>query len=91
MHTRIGSIKTAWRAMRRRAGLDSAVNPYSIRHTLARELRTRSVPAWEVAAQLGHQMPGLSTTEIYAPYDPAYLANAVAMIDEFYLEVVGSG
>ena len=52
---------------------------------------TRSVPAWEVAAQLGHQMPGLSTTEIYAPYDPAYLANTVATIDEFYLEVIGSG
>lgn len=78
------SVKKAWRTARSRAGLDVDVNGYSIRHTIARHLRSQSVPPWEVAAQLGHKMPGMSTTEIYAPYDPSYLKNAVAAIDDFY-------
>lgn len=84
---RIGSVKTAWRRTRERAGLGKDVTPYSIRHTMARELRAASVPAWEVAAQLGHQMPGMTTTEIYAPYDPSYLARAVEAIDEVWTAI----
>jgi len=52
---------------------------------MARYLRIQSVPPWEVSAQLGHKMPGLSTTERYAPFDPAYLVNAIQAIDD-YLE-----
>ncbi|MEE4377423.1 MAG: tyrosine-type recombinase/integrase, partial [Candidatus Competibacteraceae bacterium] len=58
------SVKKAFRATRTRAGLEATVTPYSFRHTLTRWLRSRSVPAWEVAAQLGHRAPGTSTTEI---------------------------
>jgi integrase len=43
---KIDRIKTAWRELRTEAGLDKSVNPYSIRHTISRELRRwRAAPA----------------------------------------------
>ena len=80
----VSSAKSAWRATRERAGLDADVNPYSICHTLARWMRKQGVPAWEVAAQLGHKQREFSTTEIYAPFDPSYLDNAVTAIDRVF-------
>ena len=38
----VDEIKTAWRKLRKAAGLDNQVNPYSLRHTLGRHLRSRS-------------------------------------------------
>ena len=86
----VHSVKTAWRSARRRAGLDQQVNPYSLRHTMARWLRQQSVPAWEVAAQLGHRRPGMTITEIYAPHDPAYLLASTKAIDAFFGELRAS-
>ena len=85
---RVRSIKKAWRQLREACGLDDAVNPYSLRHTMARHLRAAGVPAWEVSAQLGHAQPGMTTTEIYAPYSPDYLENAVIAIDSFLADVL---
>ena len=65
-------INKAWRGMRVAAELDEDVNPYSIRHTVARWMRQNGVPAWEVAAQLGHKSRDYRTTELYAAFDPAY-------------------
>ena len=81
------SIRSAWRTLRSNLELDDAVQPYGLRHTMARWLRKSSVPAWEVAAQLGHKTPDVSTTEIYAPFDPAYLRQSTAAIDAFLSEV----
>ena len=83
----VKSIRTAWRTVRKTTKLDEAVQPYGLRHTMARWLRKSSVPAWEVAAQLGHKSPDVSTTEIYAPFDPAYLFKSTAAIDAFLNEV----
>ncbi len=69
----VSSIRSGWRTLRAELGMDKEVQPYGIRHTMARWLRKSSVPAWETAAQLGHKMPDVSTTEIYAPFDPSYL------------------
>jgi len=44
----VRKINKAWRALRQAAGLDDTVNPYSIRHTVARWMRQSGVPAWEV-------------------------------------------
>ena len=77
----VKKINKAWRGMRAAAGLDEEVNPYSIRHTVARWMRQNGVPAWEVAAQLGHKSRDYRTTELYAAFDPAYLENAVRAID----------
>jgi hypothetical protein len=57
--------------MRVAAELDEDVNPYSIRHTVARRMRQNGVPAWEVAAQLGHKSRDYRTTELDAGFDPA--------------------
>ena len=70
--------------MREAAGLDGDVNPYSIRHTVARWMRQNGVPAWEVAAQLGHKSRDYRTTELYAAFDPSYLSNAVRAIDRLF-------
>jgi integrase len=77
----VKKINKAWRGMRVAAELDEEVNPYSIRHTVARWMRQNRVPAWEVAAQLGHKSRDYRTTELYAAFDPAYLENAVRAID----------
>jgi len=77
------SIRSCWRSTRKRANLSGNVQTYSFRHTIARWLRSQSVPAWEVAAQLGHKAPEYSTTEIYAPFDPAYLKSSCEAIDSF--------
>jgi integrase len=83
----VASIRTAWRTVRAKLEMDDQVQPYGIRHTMARWLRKSSVPAWEVAAQLGHRSPDVSTTEIYAPFDPTYLFKSTAAIDDFLQRV----
>jgi len=83
----IKRIKTAWKATRAKAELDDQVNPYSLRHTMARHMRRSGVPAWEVSAQLGHKTREASTTEIYAPFDPTYLSKAKAAIDDYICQV----
>lgn len=76
-------MKSAWRKLRTDLQLDDDVQPYGIRHTMARWMRKSGVPAWEVAAQLGHKTPGVTTTEIYAPFDPDYLRASTDAIDAF--------
>jgi len=80
---KIDSIKKAWQRLRNDAGFDKQVNAYSLRHTMARWMRSQGVPAWEVSAQLGHKQPDMTTTEIYAPFDPNYLSNAVEAINDY--------
>lgn len=84
----IGSIKTAWRALRKTAGLDDRVNPYSIRHTMGRELRRRRVPADQISIMLGHRPVNVKRTDlVYSPFDPDYLTDAAAAIDEYFGEL----
>jgi integrase len=80
----IAKVNKAWRGLREAAGLEGDVNPYSVRHTVARWMRQHAVPAWEVAAQLGHKSRDYRTTELYAAFDPAYLTNAVCAIDGLF-------
>lgn len=80
------SIKTTWRRMRARAGFGPEVIPYTLRHTVATELRARDVPEWECAGLLGHRL-GRGTTERYAKYRPDYLGQAARAIDELMSEI----
>jgi integrase len=41
----VKKLNKAWRGMRTAAELDEEVNPYSIRHTVARWMRQNDVPA----------------------------------------------
>ena len=82
----LGSIKTAFHKARDRAGLGKDVTPYTIRHTMASEMRKRGVPVWEVAGFLGHSS-GYRTTERYAKYGPDHLSQAVRAIDGFFADL----
>ena len=81
----IGSIKTTWREVRKRAGLDEDVIPYTIRHTIATELRRRGVPEWECRGFMGHRSGGV--TERYAKFQPDHLGAAIKAIDAYCAEL----
>ncbi len=80
------SIKTPFERARVRAGLSKDVTPYTIRHTVAAEMRRRGVPVWEVAGWLGHTS-GYKKTERYAKLGPDHLSGAVRAIDAFFGEL----
>lgn len=83
----VASLKGGWRRLRETTGLDDQVQPYSLRHTMARHLRASGVPAWEVAAQLGHRATGMSITEKYAVADPAYLEKTLRAVETYLNQV----
>jgi integrase len=86
-------VKTSWRNMVEAAGFvveeegketREPITPYSIRHTLSRELRKARVPTEEIGIYLGHRPKGSArTTSIYAPFDPGYLAEAATVVEAF--------
>lgn len=82
----VETAKNIWRRLRADAKLGDDVNGYSLRHTMARELRKRRVPAEQIELMLGHARPD-STTQIYAPYSPDYMQEAVAAIDAYMAEL----
>lgn len=69
------------------AKLNSDINRYSFRHTLAFHMRRRGVPGEQIQYMLGHKLHGQEMTERYAPYQPDYCAQAVAAIEEWFDEV----
>jgi integrase len=81
----IDSIKTTWRKVRDRAKLSADVVPYTIRHTMATELRRRGVDEWEVKGWLGHR--GRGETDRYAKFAPDYLAAGATAIDAYMNEL----
>jgi integrase len=83
----VKKINKVWRAARLAAGLDKNFVPYSIRHTMASELRARGVPELEIAGVLGHYMPNFKSTGRYAKYAPDYLGKARSAIDDVLNEI----
>jgi site-specific recombinase XerD len=61
--------------------------PYVIRHTVAKALRKRGVPAWEAAGFLGHELEGYGTTGIYAKWQPDYLGAAARAVEDYFREL----
>jgi integrase len=86
----IRSFKTAWRGIRRRAGLPAEVVPKTIRHTMATELRAASVPEAEIQGILGHRAYS-GRTEVYAKYRPDFLGQAAAAVDGYMTRLRASG
>ena len=82
----IASFKTAFRAIRARAGLGQDVVAKTIRHTMATELRAAGVAEAEIQGMLGHKAYG-GRTEVYAKYRPDYLGAAVPVIDGYIARV----
>ena len=82
----IKSIRRAFQLTRDRAGLDKEVTPYTIRHTMATELRRREVQMYELAGFLGHSS-GKGVTDRYAKFAPDYQSRARIAIDEYFIEL----
>ena len=72
----VTKINAVWRGARRAVEFPEDFVPYSIRHTMATELRSRGVPQHEIAVVLGHVMPNIRSTGRYAKYSPNYLSSA---------------
>jgi hypothetical protein len=85
-HRRANRRTEAWVVIeegRRRSAEIMEVTAYTIRHTIAAEMRKRGVPVWEVAGFLGHSS-GYKTTERYAKFG---LAGAVRAIDGYFADL----
>ncbi len=76
------SIKKSFGIACREAELGEGVTPYTIRHTVATEMRRRGVSMDEVASWLGHST-GYSTTERYVKIGPGALSGATRAINLF--------
>lgn len=83
---RRGEALSLLQEARRRAEALLEITPYVIRHTVASEMRRRSVPVWEVAGFLGHSS-GYRTTERYAKYGADHLSGAVRAIDDYFADL----
>ena len=77
----VKSIKTAFRAAARRAGLED-VCPYTLRHTGATLLAASGVSMRQISGFLGHTTE--RTTELYAKHRPEFLMDAAATLDELF-------
>jgi len=86
----VKSVKGAWRKLRTRAELTDDVQPYSLRHTMARHLRASGVDSWAVSNQLGHIKEGTSITSVYASADPSYLKEPLRVIDEYLADLLNT-
>ena len=85
-HRRARRRDKAWAAVqdgKERSAAMLQVTAYTIRHTVAAELRRRGVAVWEVAGFLGHTS-GYKTTERYAKFGPDHLGEAVRALDTFF-------
>ena len=92
----VGNPKKAVRETAIRAGLmpkgkqdDVTMNvtPYTLRRSMAREMRRRGVPLEQIEALLGHKARGHETTEIYADVVPDTLKTATSAIDNILGEL----
>jgi integrase len=88
-HLRASRRAEAWAAIRdgrQRSAAILEITAYTIRHTVAAEMRKRGVPVWEVAGFLGHSS-GYKTTERYAKFGPDHLGEAVRAIDSYFADL----
>lgn len=84
----IASFKTAFRRIRRDAGLGQDVVAKTIRHTVATYMRGRGVNEADIQGFLGHRAFS-GKTEVYAKYRPEYLGAARVAVDEYMALVLG--
>lgn len=79
----VRSVKSAWRAARRRAGIRNDAALYSLRRTMATHLRTSGVAMSEIAGLMGHTDQRHSITEVYASHAPDPTGPGCLAIDAY--------
>jgi len=86
----VGSIRKSWEGMATALNLpgEGESGQKLIRRSIAQLLRdpARGVPTDQLEVQMGHR-PISSTTDIYAPFDPAYLDKCLAGIEGIIDEI----
>lgn len=75
----VRSVKTAFNAAVRRAGLTD-VSPHVLRHSVAVMLAENRIPMSEIAQMLGHNSTA-TTEKVYARFSPDYLRKSAAVLD----------
>ncbi len=93
----IKSIKKAWRTMREELLWPKNIVSKTIRHSMARTLRTNSefkkkynifIDPWELSGHMGHQASGsLEITEGYAQYIPNGESTVIQGLNAYFLEL----
>jgi integrase len=83
----VRSIKKSFQEAVRRAGLGAGVAPYTLRRTMASELRNRGVPIDEIAGIMGHRSRDHAITEVCAQYRPKHTDAAPRAIDEYFAKL----
>lgn len=76
----VKSIKKAFGAAVRRAGLDRDVTPHVLRHTAAVWMAEDGVRMEEISQYLGHTSSRI-TEKVYARYSPEYLRRAASALE----------
>lgn len=71
-------------------GMAPGVTAYSLRHTVARYLRTEGVDAWQVSSLLGHRRVGFEMSERYTAHSPDYQKDAAAALDRLVSFLLGA-
>jgi len=79
------SIRMAIERVRERAGMPE-ISAYTLRHTVATELRGRGVEPWALAGFLGHST-GYRTTENYAKNRPEHLRGVVRAVEAYWSDL----
>jgi len=88
-HRAAGDREAAWEIVkdaRARARAILEITPYTLRHTMAAELRRRGIPQWELAGMMGHSI-GYKTTERYAKFGPDHLGGAARAIEAYFADL----
>lgn len=85
----VKNTKYIWNRLRVRAKLPEEITPYTVRHTVATELRRQGVAEWDVSGYMGHKAPGSSTTAIYAHWRPDYMRGAADAMDRYWRRLNG--
>ena len=79
------SIKTAWNAACKDAGVEGAT-PKTLRHTMLTWLAERGVPYEQRQVLAGHSARG-TTARHYEHLSPSYLKTAVEEVDAYFVEL----
>ena len=87
-YVEVANVKKSFASMATELNLpkDGEAGMKLIRRSMADLLRKRHVPIEEIEIMLGHRVIG-SVSELYAPFDPSYCANAKAAISAICDEI----